>query len=229
MALTSYEAIFFGEKMVRLLTLMVSLFFSIQMTGCASNSTGSGPPSVSGGENLNKSIHQPTPTPEPKSFTVRLTVSNWLIKQHTIIDDPMGELSGIRYVGRYLYGKDVVFQFKSTRFPEHFWLANMPPERDGVFEVSAQVKRTPCSDCNLLGDNGTPPQVLSMVVLIQKGKILNHYIINPLPWWGKFHFDAIDRKKQILYIRNNKYQGEKWSALYAKENGEATLTFHLQK
>ena len=52
--------------------------------------------------------------------------------------------------------KDVVFQFKSTRFPEHFWLAKMPSERDGVFEVSAQVKRTPCSDCNLLEDNGTP-------------------------------------------------------------------------
>ncbi len=195
-------------KNKRILVLMLyvglAVFLSLQITGC-------GPPTYK------KKFEPPTPPrPQPPAgLNVAIRLKKWMIVDHRILDyNP--KWGYYRFAGRFNYDGELVFKFKSDRYPDHYWLAKIPSVKDGVYEIRAKLFEEPTPWPTV-----EPPKRFSVVLNITNSKVASHFIRNPHSGWGEFIFSRY--KKGVLYLRNPFYPGHEWAARMPRRDGKWTI------
>ncbi|MGE4299467.1 MAG: hypothetical protein AB7E47_15735 [Desulfovibrionaceae bacterium] len=175
----------------------------------------------------------PTPPPPPaveevqppQQVNVHLTIQDWQIIDNSVLDYS-GEWGKFRYDGTYRYARNFVLKFKSSKFPNNYWLAVLPTEANGEFTISAKLFQ----EHGTAPKPATPPSNIPINLTIKKKKIIDAEIVDPHPGWGQF---TVSKYVQgILYLRNAFYPGELWAAQLpsaSQGDGEWTINALLQK
>jgi len=193
-----------------ILVLCVSLvaIFSLLITGCVSRPSYQQYPRVI----REQPLQRPKP---PPGFNVAIKIKEWTVIDHIILDYN-SKWGYIRFAGRFNYGGELVFKFKSSQFPDHYWLVKIPSVRKGIYEIRTKLYEEPTPWPAI-----EPPKRFSVVIKIKNGKISDHFINDPHPGWGEFVFSRFN--KGIIYLRNPFYPGHEWGARIPKRNGKWTI------
>ena len=189
-----------------LLCFALAILIGINIIGCSKKRP---PPPKS--PSVPEEISKP-----PGSFSIFLEIKDWTIVDHRILDYD-ASWGRFRRVGRFAYLNKLVFKFKSDKYPEHYWLANIPEVKDGSYEIRAIRYREPSSDLSPV----EPPEKFSIALIISNGRVINHVIQDPHPGWGQFIVDRY--KKGILYLKNSFYPDRLWGAKMPRKDGEWTI------
>ncbi|MCK4389862.1 MAG: hypothetical protein KAV83_06465 [Desulfobacterales bacterium] len=147
-----------------------------------------------------------------------IRVKNWSIIQNRVLNYD-SRLGKIRFAGRYAYHEDLVFKFKSDKYPDCYWLAKIPSAKEGKYEIRG-IPYFEDDSPNIVRLE-EPPKRFEMVLRIKDGCINSHFIKDYNPRWGKFQL--LRFKPPILYLRNAWYPGREWAARLPTEDGTWTI------
>lgn len=176
-----------------------------------------------------KRISKPAPPKKPTkppAIDVMLRIKDWTIVQNKILNYSPG-IGTIRFAGKYAFLNDLMFKFKSDKYSDYYWLAQIPKAKEGKYEIRAIVySETDGPDIRPLEN---PPEKFALGLEIKNGRVIKHYIKDHNPKWGKFEVSKFDKKLSVLYFRNNFYPGTRWAARMPKKDGVWTIHFVIAK
>jgi hypothetical protein len=156
----------------------------------------------------------------PKNINIALIIDNWIIREHRILDYS-SDIGKIRMTGKYLYGDDLVFKFKSSTIDDYYWLAKIPSEQNGRFEVSAIAYKEYSIEIEPLPN---PPNDFKVYMESRDRVITKFDILDYRTRWGKFKVKEV--KGRVMYLMNTWYPGNEWAAMLPKSgDGKFTLKF----
>jgi hypothetical protein len=193
---------------VFLLYVSIAILIAFQLASC-------GPKKRIAPQRVTPQRVTPLPPQPPPGINVLIKIEHWTIVNHRILDYNQ-KWGHFRFVGRFNYSGELVFKFKSDRFPDHYWLIRIPPVKEGLYESRGELYREPTPY-----PKAVPPERFSVVLRIKDMKVASHFIKNPHPGWGEFIFSRY--KKGILYLRNPFYPGHEWAARMPKRDGRWTI------
>jgi hypothetical protein len=166
----------------------------------------------------------------PENFRLRIKVENWIITKNVLLDNIEDELGRVRVDGIYIYFDEVVVKLVSEKFGnKYFWITKLPDEKDGIFELNAELKENP-KYLKSLADVD-PPDKVKLAIEVENGKIVDNYFIDIKPWWGNFIFYKKDKKKHYLYFKNSKFDNDVWVCQYPdiKNTGDGKYILILSR
>ena len=199
------------KQFVRSLLFIVAVVFAVQTVGC-------GPPKTVTRTRIIEVIKQPYEKKKPQAIDIMIRVKDWRIIQNRALNYH-SRLGEIRFAGRYAYNQDLVFKFKSDKYPDCYWLAKIPSVREGKYEIRAIPYFEDDSPNIIRLDE--PPKKFAMSLRIKDGRIHGHFIKDYNPRWGKFKL--LRFKHPIVYFRNAWYPGREWAARLPTEDGSWTI------
>jgi hypothetical protein len=157
----------------------------------------------------------------PDAINVVLKIDNWVIRENRILgyDKKLGK---IRFAGKYSYGGDLVFKFKSDKssLDKYYWLGVMPDEKNGTFEVRADWHKEYSQEIEPLKE---PMQSFNVFIKVKNRTIKKFDISGYKASWGKFKVDKV--KKKVMFMINPWYPGSVWAAKLPVKNGSWTIKF----
>jgi len=165
-----------------------------------------------------KKIRQPKDlTDFPEIIRIYIKVDNYKIINERLDPRSIFPLDGIRFSGKYSNNRVAYFRFDSVPSSYTYWLAEVPPFKQGEFILEAKKMALDVTEI---------PKIIEVTVIIEKRKIVHLVIKNFSGNTEELYRDRYEttREGKVAILKSKIFPGEEWAMLLPKKDGKFILT-----
>lgn len=163
------------------------------------------------------------PHEPPQELTIALSMREYIVANHRVLNDSIYPVQDIRVAGRYSDGDSIFIKVVSAPYSEYSWLAKVPDIKDGDIIVTAKRQYSE----RILQHLPPPPDQIIVYVNIVNKRVASHTIDNIAVGTFGLYIDTSSAKTtprgKVYNVRSRLYEDAVWDLLLPTGNGEYNI------